>query len=100
MVTGVKHPKWEGRPIALVVLREEQKGKVSKEDILAHLSSRKFAKWQFWRQSCLLMPFPKPVSGKSTRKPSGNSTRTSIWEASRDSRVFFICWSRRIFYSQ
>jgi len=34
-VTGVSHPKWEERPIALVVLRGEYKGKVTKEDIIA-----------------------------------------------------------------
>ena len=44
-VVGVPHPKWEERPLALVVLREESKGTVTEEDLIAHLS-RRFAKWQ------------------------------------------------------
>ncbi|MGW8322400.1 MAG: long-chain-fatty-acid--CoA ligase, partial [Thermodesulfobacteriota bacterium] len=44
-VVGVAHPKWEERPLALVVLSDEFKGKVEKQEILDHLS-KTFAKWQ------------------------------------------------------
>jgi len=44
-VVGCHHPKWEERPLALVVLRDEFKAKVQKEEIYEHLS-KKFAKWQ------------------------------------------------------
>ena len=67
-VTGVRHPKWEERPIALVVLRPEHKGKVAKEDILAHLSSRKFAKWQLPEAVLFVDAIPKTSVGKSDKK--------------------------------
>jgi fatty-acyl-CoA synthase len=67
-VTGVSHPKWEERPIALVVIRPEQKGKVSKEDILAHLSSKKFAKWQLPEAVLFVDVIPKTSVGKIDKK--------------------------------
>ncbi len=67
-VTGVSHPKWEERPIALVVLRAEHKGKVSKEDILAHLSSKKFAKWQLPEAVLFVDAIPRTSVGKIDKK--------------------------------
>jgi fatty-acyl-CoA synthase len=67
-VTGVSHPKWEERPIALVVLRPEQKGKVSKEDILAHLGRKKFAKWQLPEAVLFVDAIPKTSVGKIDKK--------------------------------
>jgi acyl-CoA synthetase (AMP-forming)/AMP-acid ligase II len=67
-VTGVSHPKWEERPIALVVLRAEHKGKVSKEDILAHLSSKKFAKWQLPEEVLFVDAIPRTSVGKIDKK--------------------------------
>lgn len=43
-VVGVPHPKWQERPIAAVVLKDEFKGKVSGSEILEFITP-KFAKW-------------------------------------------------------
>jgi fatty-acyl-CoA synthase len=67
-VTGVSHPKWEERPIALLVLRPEQKGKVAKEDILAHLLNKKFAKWQLPEAVLFVDTIPKTSVGKIDKK--------------------------------
>ncbi|MFX0121170.1 MAG: long-chain-fatty-acid--CoA ligase [Promethearchaeota archaeon] len=44
-VVGCPHPKWEERPLALVVLRNEFKSRINKDEIRGHLAER-FAKWQ------------------------------------------------------
>jgi fatty-acyl-CoA synthase len=44
-VIGVPHPKWQEKPLALVVLKKAAKGKVTKEDLL-DCARDKFAKWQ------------------------------------------------------
>ncbi|MCX7816902.1 MAG: long-chain fatty acid--CoA ligase [Syntrophales bacterium] len=66
-VVGVAHPKWEERPVALVVLRAEYKEKTSKEDILAHLSKR-FAKWQLPEVVLFVDAIPKTSVGKIDKK--------------------------------
>ena len=43
-VFGVPHPELEERPAAVVVLKDEYRGKVTEEDIISPLRSR-FAKW-------------------------------------------------------
>ncbi|MHA1822470.1 MAG: long-chain-fatty-acid--CoA ligase [Promethearchaeota archaeon] len=43
-VVGISHPKWDERPLALVVLREEHK-LTTKEELRKHLA-KSFAKWQ------------------------------------------------------
>lgn len=67
VVTGVPHPKWEERPIALVVLREEAKGSVTKEDIITHLAA-KFAKWQLPEEVLFVDAVPKTSVGKFDKK--------------------------------
>jgi fatty-acyl-CoA synthase len=62
-VVGVPHPKWEERPLALVVLREESKGMVTQEDLIAHLS-RRFAKWQLPDEVKFVDEIPKTSVGK------------------------------------
>jgi fatty-acyl-CoA synthase len=44
-VVGCPHPKWEERPLALVVLRDDLKSTLKKEEIIDHLA-KNFAKWQ------------------------------------------------------
>jgi fatty-acyl-CoA synthase len=66
-VTGVPHPKWQERPIALVVLRGEYEGKVSKEDLIAHLG-KKFAKWQLPDAVLFVDSIPKTSVGKMDKK--------------------------------
>ncbi len=67
-VMDVSHPKWEERPIALVVLRPEQKGEVSKKDILARLMRKKFAKWQLPEAVMFVDTIPKTSVGKIDKK--------------------------------
>ncbi|MBN2186302.1 MAG: long-chain fatty acid--CoA ligase [Dehalococcoidia bacterium] len=66
-VVGVPHPKWEERPLPLVVLREESKGKVTKEDIIDHLGKR-FAKWQLPDEVKFVDIIPKTSVGKFDKK--------------------------------
>jgi fatty-acyl-CoA synthase len=67
VVTGVAHPKWEERPIALVVPREEYKDKITKEDITGHLS-KKFARWQLPEAVVFVSAVPKTSVGKFDKK--------------------------------
>jgi fatty-acyl-CoA synthase len=66
-VVGVASAKWEERPLALVVLRDEFKNKVEKQDILEHLSKR-FAKWQLPDQVLFVEAIPKTSVGKIDKK--------------------------------
>ena len=66
-VVGVAHPKWEERPLALVVLREEHKGKVSAEEIREHLA-KTFAKWQLPEEVLFVDEIPKTSVGKLDKK--------------------------------
>lgn len=66
-VIGVSHPKWEERPLALVVLKEEYKGKVTENDIREHLSKR-FAKWQLPDKVLFVDELAKTSVGKLDKK--------------------------------
>ncbi len=66
-VIGLTHPKWQERPLAIVVLREMSKGKVSKEDILFSLGER-FAKWQLPDDIVFVDALPKTSVGKFDKK--------------------------------
>jgi len=66
-VIGVAHPKWEERPLAIVVLREEQRGKTDKEALRQHLLQR-FAKWQLPDEILFVDSFDKTSVGKSDKK--------------------------------
>jgi fatty-acyl-CoA synthase len=62
-VCGIPHPKWEERPLALVVLREGYRERVNKMDILEQLS-RRFAKWQLPEEIKFVDEIPKTSVGK------------------------------------
>ncbi|WP_048086872.1 long-chain-fatty-acid--CoA ligase [Ferroglobus placidus] len=66
-VVGVPHPKWEERPLAFVVLKEEYKGKVSKEELYEHLKKR-FAKWQLPDEILFVSEIPKTSVGKFNKR--------------------------------
>ncbi|WP_458012512.1 AMP-binding enzyme, partial [Candidatus Solincola sp.] len=66
-VIGIPHPEWEERPLALVVLREEYRGKVSKEDILDFIAPR-FAKWQLPDEVLFVEEIPKTSVGKIAKR--------------------------------
>ena len=59
-VFGIPHPKWEERPVAAVVLKDEYKGKVTGEDIIEPLRSR-VAKW--WLPDHVLFMDELPMTG-------------------------------------
>ncbi|MEW6077272.1 MAG: long-chain-fatty-acid--CoA ligase [Thermodesulfobacteriota bacterium] len=67
VVVGIAHPRWEERPLALVVLRPEEKNRVSPEDIKDHLA-RSFAKWQLPDEVLVVDQIPKTSVGKMNKK--------------------------------
>ena len=66
-VIGVHHPKWEERPLACVVPREEFRGNITKEEILAHLQPL-FAKWWLPDDVVFVDAIPKTSVGKFSKK--------------------------------
>lgn len=66
-VVGVVHPKWEERPLALVVLRQGNEGKVTDDEIRNHLGN-KFAKWQLPDTVLFVESIPKTSVGKINKK--------------------------------
>jgi fatty-acyl-CoA synthase len=69
-VVGVPHPRWEERPVALVVLREEYRDKDASEmekELKEHLSKR-FAKWQIPENIFVVNEIPKTSTGKFNKK--------------------------------
>ncbi|NOY12097.1 MAG: long-chain fatty acid--CoA ligase [Archaeoglobi archaeon] len=66
-VVGIPHPKWEERPLAFVVVKEEFRGKVTKEELLDHLRQR-FAKWQLPDEILFVDEIPKTSVGKASKR--------------------------------
>jgi len=66
-VVGAAHPKWQERPLALVVLRDEFKAKVDKGEIVEHLAKR-FARWQLPDEILFVETIPKTSVGKIDKK--------------------------------
>ena len=64
-VVGVAHPRWEERPLALVVLKQGQQ--LTKEQVWAHLSTT-FAKWQLPDQVVFVEKIPRTSVGKLNKK--------------------------------
>ena len=65
-VIGVPHPKWDERPLALVVLREENET-TTKEQIREHLT-KSFAKWQIPEDIIIVDRIPRTSVGKLDKK--------------------------------
>ena len=59
-VFGIPDLKWEERPVAAIVLKDEYKGRVSEEDIIEPLKS-KFADW--WMPDHVLFLDDLPMTG-------------------------------------
>jgi len=66
-VIGIPHPKWEERPLALVILRKDYEGKVTKEGILDFIRP-KFAKWQLPDEVLFVNEIPKTSVGKFAKR--------------------------------
>ena len=65
-MAGIPHPKWEERPLALVVLNNETK-EITEEDILNFVMP-KFAKWQLPDRILFVDAIPKTSVGKFSKK--------------------------------
>jgi len=65
-VIGVPHPKWDERPLALIVLREGFES-VSKDEIREHLA-KTFAKWQLPDEILFVESIPRTSGGKLNKK--------------------------------
>ncbi|UCG03460.1 MAG: long-chain fatty acid--CoA ligase [Candidatus Heimdallarchaeota archaeon] len=66
-VVGCPHPKWEERPLALVVLRDEFKTKVTQDEIRKYLAE-KFVKWQLPDEILYVTNILKTSVGKIDKK--------------------------------
>jgi fatty-acyl-CoA synthase len=66
-VIAVPHPKWHERPLACVVLKPGQEGKVSKEELLDFLRPQ-FAKWWIPDDVVFLKEIPKTSVGKFLKR--------------------------------
>src|SRR5690606_16308720 len=64
-VVAQPHPKWDERPVALVVPKPG--AEISKDDILAHVS-RNFAKWQLPDDVLFVDSIPLTSTGKMDKK--------------------------------
>jgi fatty-acyl-CoA synthase len=62
---GVKHPKWEERPILLVVPKPG--AQVQREAVLAHLATH-FAKWQLPDEVVVVDGLPLTATGKLNKR--------------------------------
>ena len=66
-VVAVEHPRWQERPIALVVPKPQYLDRVTKEEILEHLAPR-FAKWWLPDDVLFVDAIPKTSVGKFDKK--------------------------------
>jgi fatty-acyl-CoA synthase len=64
-VVGIPHPKWQERPLALVVI--EPGSEVSLQELHAHLSTA-FHKWQLPDQVLFVQSIPRTSVGKLNKK--------------------------------
>jgi len=65
-VVGVPHPKWDERPLALIVKREGFES-TSKNEILEYLT-KTFAKWQLPNEILFVESIPRTSVGKLNKK--------------------------------
>ena len=65
-VAGIPHPKWEERPLALVVLRKDFK-LITEEELRQYLT-KNFAKWQLPDKIIFVDSIPRTSVGKLNKK--------------------------------
>ncbi|WP_042459011.1 long-chain fatty acid--CoA ligase [Neobacillus dielmonensis] len=66
-VVGLPHPKWQERPIAVVVLKDKYKDLVSKEEIIEFIKPQ-FAKWWIPDDVIFMDEIPKTSVGKFLKR--------------------------------
>ena len=77
---GVRHPKWEERPVLLVVPR--QGCKPSRESVLAHIAEH-FAKWQLPDEVILVESLPMTATGKISKKDLRTQYRDVLMQSAQ-----------------
>jgi len=77
---GVRHPKWEERPVLLVVPR--QGCTPSRESVLAHIAEH-FAKWQLPDEVILVEALPMTATGKISKKDLRTKYRDVLMESAQ-----------------
>ena len=79
-VIAVPHPKWQERPLAVVVLR--QGARVSTNDLRRHLQEKHaFAKWQLPEDFCFVPELPRTSTGKLLKAELRRQYAEWKWEA-------------------
>lgn len=66
-VIAVPHPRWQERPVAAVVLKEDAKDKVTKDDLLDFLAPQ-FANWWLPDDVIFMEELPKTSVGKFLKR--------------------------------
>ncbi|MFI5283440.1 MAG: long-chain fatty acid--CoA ligase [Candidatus Dormibacterales bacterium] len=66
-VIGIPHPKWDERPVAFAVAKNEFKGQVTQEEVLEFLQGR-VAKWWLPDEVRFIDEVPKTSVGKFDKK--------------------------------
>lgn len=66
-VVAIPHPEWQERPVACVVLKDEAKGKITKEEIKEYLKPQ-FAKWWIPDDVLFMNEIPKTSVGKFLKR--------------------------------
>jgi len=77
---GVRHPKWEERPILLVVPR--QGCQPTRDSVLTHLAEH-FAKWQLPDEVILVDALPMTATGKISKKDLREKYRETLMQQTR-----------------
>lgn len=81
-VVAVPHPRWQERPVAVVVLKDAYKDNVSKEDILEYLEPR-FAKWWLPDDVIFMEEIPKTSVGKFLKRELREQLKDHLSSASK-----------------
>lgn len=84
-VIAIPDAKWQERPLACVVLKEEEKGKISGEDIINFLKD-KVAKWWLPNRVIFIDEVPKTSVGKFDKK-SMRQKYFQAWVEGQKSKV-------------
>lgn len=66
-VVAVPHEQWQERPVACVVLKEQYKGKVTKQELLEFIAPQ-FAKWWLPDDVVFMEEIPKTSVGKFLKR--------------------------------
>jgi fatty-acyl-CoA synthase len=81
-VIAAPHPKWQERPLACIVLKDEAKGKVTKEELLDFLAPQ-LAKWWIPDDIVFLDEIPKTSVGKFLKRTLRDQLKDHYMEAAK-----------------